>query len=330
MDSAVSSVASVSSAGSLLCVGIDVSKDRLDVACIPEMVLSCAACANDAAGHAALVQMLKTLGPRLIVIEATGGYHRLLAAALGAANLPLVIVNPRQVRDFARAMGVLAKTDKIDALVLARFGEKINPQLRPLPDAQSSAFSDLLSRRRQLVEMRTCELNRRGQCIDAKVKSSINAVLKTIERQITLIEQDLDDQIKGSPLWQHKVDLLSSVPGIGAVVARTLLVDLPELGAVSRQKIAALVGVAPLNRDSGTMRGKRMVWGGRAVVRRTLYIAALVAARYNPVLSGYYQRLVAGGKAKKLALIAVLRKLLVILNAMIRTNTPWRNTIEIA
>lgn len=327
MDSAVSSVAPVASA---LCVGIDVAKDRLDVACIPEMVLTHAAFANDAAGHAALVQMFKTLAPRLIVVEATGGYHRLLAAALGAAHLPLVIVNPRQVRDFARAMGILAKTDKIDALVLARFGEKINPQLRPLPDAQSSTFADLLSRRRQLVEMRTSELNRRQQCVDSKVKSSINAMLKTIERQITLIEQELDDQIKGSPLWQHKVDLLSSVPGIGAVVARTLLVDLPELGAISRQKIAALVGVAPLNCDSGTMRGKRMVWGGRAVVRRTLYMAALVGARFNPVLRRYYQRLVTAGKPKKAALIAVLRKLLVILNAMIRNNTPWRSTLDIA
>ncbi len=309
-------------------VGIDVSKDRLDVACLPETVLSSSAFENNASGHHAVVEMLRRLMPRLIVIEATGGYHRLLVAALAAARLPVVVVNPRQVRDFARAMGVLAKTDRIDAVVLARFGQKVDPQVRPLLDEQAAELQDLVARRRQLIELQTAEGNRLQQAATARIRSSIRAVLKTIEHQIQLIDDEIDDRIKGSPIWQHKVDLLTSVPGIGPQTARTLLVGLPELGQVSRQQIAALVGVAPLNRDSGTMRGRRTIWGGRAAVRSALYMAALVASRYNPVLKAYYQRLVAAGKAKKLAIIAVLRKLLVTLNAMLRTNTPWRTTLE--
>lgn len=309
-------------------VGIDVSKDRLDVACLPETVLNSSTIDNNADGHRTVVEMLRRLAPRLIVIEATGGYHRLLVAALAAAGLPVVVVNPRQVRDFARAIGVLAKTDRIDAMVLARFGQKVDPPVRPLPDEQATVLQELVSRRRQLVELQTAEGNRLQQAATARIRSSIRAVLKTIERQIQLLDDELDDRIKGSPIWQHKVDLLTSVPGIGPQTARMLLVGLPELGQVSRQQIAALVGVAPLNRDSGTMRGRRTIWGGRATVRSALYMAALVASRYNPVLKAYYQRLVNAGKAKKLALIAVLRKLLITLNAMLRTNTAWRTTLE--
>jgi len=308
-------------------VGIDISKDRLDVACLPPAVHP-AAFDNDAKGHAALTAWLKEVNPRLIVLESTGGYQRTLVAALAAAALPVVVVNPRQVRDFARALGILAKTDAIDAMVLARFAERVNPTLRPLPDAESSALIDLLARRRQLVELRTAETNRLAQAPSPRIKASIRAVLATIEEQIAAIDDDLDDRIEHSPVWKEKQDLLTSVPGIGPLTARTLLACLPELGTVSRQGIAALVGVAPINRDSGRRRGRRTTWGGRAVVRSALYMAALVATRHNPALKSHYEKLVAAGKAKKLALIACLRKLLVMLNAMLRTRTPWRNALE--
>jgi len=309
-------------------VGVDISKDRLDVSCLPPAVGVADAFDNDACGHASLIACLKELKPRLIVLEATGGYHRMLVAALAAAGLPVVVVNPRQVRDFARAMGVLAKTDAIDASVLARFGEKVGPEIRPLPDTQSAELADLLARRRQLVDLRTAENNRLQQAVAAGIKASIRAVLRTIETQIDRIDEDLDDRIKGSPVWKHKEELLLSVPGIGPQTARMLLACLPELGTISRQTVAMLVGVAPLNRDSGTMRGKRTIWGGRAAVRSALYMATLVATRFNPLLRRHYQKLLAAGKAKKSALIACLRKLLVILNAMIRTNTPWKNSLE--
>lgn len=305
-------------------VGIDISKDRLDVACLPAAVRSAPAFDNDAKGHSALVTWLKEVAPHLIVLESTGGYQRALVAALAGAGLPVVVVNPRQVRDFARALGILAKTDAIDAGVLARFGERVNPAVRPLPDAASTALIDLLARRRQLVELRTAETNRLGQAASARIKASIRAVLATLDRQIASIDDDLDGLIKKSPVWKEKEDLLTSVPGIGALTARTLLACLPELGSISRQAIAALVGVAPINRDSGLMRGKRTTYGGRRAVRSALYMAALVAVRHNPVLRAHYLKLQAAGKAKKLALVACMRKLLVILNALLRTGTPWR------
>lgn len=311
-------------------VGIDISKDRLDVACLPAAVRSVPAFGNDAKGHAALVAWLKEVNPRLIVLESTGGYQRVLVAALAAASLPVVVVNPRQVRDFARAMGVLAKTDAIDAMVLARFGERVDPDVRPLPDAASTALIELLARRRQLVELRTAESNRLGQATAPRIKASIRAVLAAIEKQIAAIDDDLDDRIRKSPAWREKEGLLTSVPGVGRLTARTLLACLPELGTISRQTIAALVGVAPVNRDSGLMRGKRTTWGGRSVVRSALYMAALVATRYNPVLKAHYARLLAAGKAKKLALIACARKLLVTLNAILRTRTPWRHSLDLA
>lgn len=303
-------------------VGIDISKDRLDVACLPVSVQPLTSFDNDAQGHAKLSAVLKALAPRLIVLESTGGYQRLLVAALAAAGLPVVVVNPRQVRDFARALGILAKTDALDALVIARFGEQVNPAIRPIPDAESALLVDLLARRRQLVEIRTAESNRLAQAVTTRIKASIRAILTAIEKQIQAIDEDLDTRIKRSPAWQEKEDLLTSVPGIGKLTARTLLACLPELGDASRQAIAALVGVAPINRDSGMMRGQRTTWGGRKIVRSALYMAALVATRYNPVLKAQYARLVAAGKAKKLALIACTRKLLVILNAMLRTKKP--------
>jgi len=307
-------------------VGIDISKDRLDVACLPEAVRSSAsAFDNDAGGHAALIAWLKQVEPRLIVLESTGGYQRVVVAALAAAGLPVVVVNPRQVRDFARAVGVLAKTDAIDAMVLARFGEKVNPEIRPLPDTETTVLIDLLARRRQLIDLRTAENNRLGQAVSTRIKSSIRAVLATIEKQIAAIDDDLDDRIKRSPAWKAREELLTSLPGIGPVTARTLLACLPELGTVSRQSIAALVGVAPLNRDSGMMRGRRTTAGGRKVVRCALFMAALVASRRNPILKAHYDRLVAAGKAKKLALVVVMRKLLVTLNAMLRSGSAWRN-----
>ncbi len=285
---------------------------------------------NDSKGHAALITWLRKVAPRLVVLESTGGYQRAVVAALAAVGLPVVVVNPRQVRDFARAVGILAKTDAIDAAVLARFGATIRPTLRPLPDAQALALVDLLTRRRQLIELQTAESNRLAQAIAAKVRSSIQAVLKVLKRQIESIDQDLDGLIRQSPCWQEKETLLTSVPGVGTQTARTLLGSLPELGQISRQAVAALVGVAPLNRDSGTMRGKRTTWGGRRVVRAALYMAALVASRYNPVIRTHYQKLLAAGKAKKLALVACMRKLLVMLNAILRTKTPWRITLETA
>lgn len=310
-------------------VGIDISRDRLDVACLPESAASPAAFQNDAKGHAKLIAWLRTATPRLVVLESTGGYQRVLVASLAAAGLPVVVVNPRQVRDFARALGILAKTDAIDARVIARFGEQVNPVLRPLPDEQTAAFNDLLARRRQLVELRTAESNRLTQAVTPRIRKSIRAVLDVIDKQIQAIDDDLDQHIKRSPIWRQKEDLLTSVPGIGKLTARTLLACLPELGSCSRQSIAALVGVAPINRDSGMMRGKRTTWGGRKTVRSALYMAALVATRYNPLLKAHYEKLLAAGKAKKLALIACTRKLLVIINAMIRSKTPWRTTLEI-
>lgn len=311
-------------------VGIDVSKARLDVACLPAPAVMASAFDNEAQGHAALLAWLRQTAPRLIVLEATGVYHRAVVAALATAGLPVVVVNPRHVRDFARAVGLLAKTDALDAAVLARFGTHINPTLRPLPDAQATMLADLLARRRQLVELHTAESHRLALAVAAQVQASIRAVLTVLKQQLKALDDDLDGLIRQCPCWLEKETLLTSVPGVGTHTARTLLGSLPELGQLSRQAVAALVGVAPLNRDSGTLRGKRTTWGGRRVVRTALYMAALVASRYNPVIRAHYQKLLAAGKAKKLALVACMRKLLVMLNAILRTKTPWRNALEIA
>ena len=304
-------------------VGIDVAKAHLDIAVRPsgeQWVV-----ANDDAGIEALRGRLVALRPTpaLVVLEATGGREIAVAAALAAAGLPVAVVNPRQVRAFARAIGQLAKTDALDAALLARFAEAVQPPPRPLPDAAAQEFSALLARRRQLVGMQTAERQR--------LDTALPAVRPYIERHLAWLAQELDDlartlreRVQASAVWREREDLLRSVPGIGPTTAFTLLADLPELGTLDRKQIAALVGVAPLNRDSGTLRGKRGVWGGRARVRSALYMAALVATRHNPVIAAFYQRLCAEGKPKKLALTACMHKLLTILNAILRHGTPWQ------
>jgi transposase len=305
-----------------LCIGIDVSKDRLEVAFSGSAdTLSLDNLPRD---HDRLVRMARERPTRLIVIEATGGYERAVVGELAAANLPVVVVNPRQVRDFARAIGKLAKTDAIDAQVLVQYAQTLNPPLRPLDDAKTQELSAVLARRRQLLEMRTAENNRLQQAPHDRVRRSIQAVLDLLATQLAEIDDDLDRRIQDSPAWQAKEGLLTSVAGVGKNTARTLLADLPELGTLSRQKIAALAGLAPFNRDSGAFRGQRTLSGGRGTVRRALYMAALVATRFNPVIQAHYQRLLNAGKRKKVALIACTRKLLVILNAILRTQKPWK------
>lgn len=301
-------------------VGVDVSKAQLDIAVRPRA--ESWSLPHDLRGITTLVTRLQALQPTLIVLEATGGLEVPLVGALAEGALPVVVVNPRQVRDFAKATGRLAKTDALDAGILAHFAERVRPTPRPLPDAMSRELAALLARRRQLVEMLTAEHNRLSGAVRS-VRRGIRSHVQWLERQIRETDADLARRIRQSPLWREKDDLLRSVPGVGPVLSTTLLANLPELGDLDRKPIAALVGVAPLNRDSGTLRGKRTVWGGRAPVRATLYMAALVATRCNPVIRAFYHRLLAAGKAKKVALTACMRKLLTILNAMLKHRTPW-------
>jgi transposase len=302
-------------------VGIDVAKDHFDLASRPggkpERIR------NREAEITQLVQQLKDLQPALIVMEATGGLEMPLAAALAVAGLPVAVVNPRQVRKFAEATGQLAKTDQIDAQILAHFAEAIHPAPRALPDEQAQQMGALLARRRQLIEMLTAEKNRLHSAL-AQVRPRLQAHIAWLEDELAALDQELDQAVKDSPLWREKEDLLRSVPGVGPVLARTLLFDLPELGALSHKQIAKLVGVAPLNRDSGRLKGKRSIWGGRAVVRTALYLAVLSAMRFNPVIKAFYQRLVQAGKPKKAAMTACMHKLLTILNAMLRNQTAWQ------
>jgi transposase len=307
-----------------LVVGIDVSKARLDVAVRPTGRF---AVPNDDSGIAQLLDRLKAAPPTLIVVEATGGTELPLIGALAAASLPIVVVNPRQIRDFAKATGQLAKTDALDAQVLAHFADVVRPEPRPLPDAQTQELAALVTRRRQLIEMLTAEKNRLASA-RVVVRKQLRAHITWLERALDQADTDLAEALRQSPLWREKDELLRSVPGIGPVLATTLLANLPELGTLTHKQIAALVGVAPLNRDSGTLRGKRTVWGGRAQVRAALYMAAIVAARFNPVIRAFYQRLCAAGKAKKVALVACMRKLLTIVNAMLKHRTPWRQGTE--
>jgi transposase len=304
-------------------VGIDVSKKQLDLAFRPAGRF---AAPNDEAGFAQVIERLSTLSPALVVLEATGGIEIPLAGALAAAGVPVVVVNPRQVRDFAKAAGKLAKTDELDAHTLAHFAEVMRPEPRPLPDEQTQTLAAILTRRRQLVEMLTAEKNRLGQA-RKPVRKSLRAHIAWLKRELAQTDSDLAHAIHESPVWREKDDLLRSTPGVGPVLTTTLLANLPELGTLTGKQIAALVGVAPLNRDSGTWRGKRTVWGGRAQIRATLYMAAVVAARFNPVIRAFYQRLCAAGKAKKVALTACMRKLLMILNAMLKHRTPWRTEL---
>ena len=302
-------------------VGIDVSKARLDIAVRPSGERE--SVANDQAGIKALVKRLGEIQPAWIVLEATGGFERRVTRALSSVELPVVVVNPRQVRDFAKATGQLAKTDRIDAEVLARFGEAVRPALRPLPDEVTVELRALIARRRQLTEMIVAERNRLSGASKA-VRKRIDAHIRWLEAELDRADKDLDQSIRHSPIWRENEDLLRSVPSIGPITSRTLLAELPELGCLNRKQIAALVGVAPLNRDSGTLRGRRTIWGGRATVRAALYMAALVASRRNSVIRAFYRRLRKGGKPAKVALVACMRKLLTILNAMLKHRTPWR------
>lgn len=304
-----------------VCVGIDVSQSQLDVAVRPGTGFSVS---NDEAGWATVVAQLRPLALVRIVVEATGGLEVPLVGALAAARLPVIVVNPRQVRDFARATGQLAKTDALDAQILAHFADVIRPPSRPLPDAQTQALAALVARRRHLVEMLTAEKNRLRTAAPA-IRRSLCQHLVWLQRERTQLNTELAETIRSSPVWRTTDDLLRSVPGVGPVLTTTVLANLPELGTLTHKQIAALVGVAPLNRDSGTFHGKRLVWGGRAHVRAALYMAAIVATRYNPVIKTFYQRLCQAGKAKKLALTACMRKLLTILNAMVKSRTPWRH-----
>jgi transposase len=303
-------------------VGIDVAKQQLDVHLRPTD--ESFRLGRDDAGLTALVERLQRLAPVLVVLEATGGYEITVAAALGSAGLPVAVVNPRQIRHFARATGTLAKTDALDARVIALFAEAIQPVARPLPSAAAQALAERVARRRQLNEMLGAERNRHQQGRDPRLQRRIATHIRWLTQALADLEAELDDNIRSSPLWRATDNLLQSVPGIGDVTAYTLIADLPELGRLDRRKIAALVGIAPINRDSGTLRGRRMIGGGRPMVRCVLYMATLTAVRFNPVIALFYQRLIAAGRPKKVALTAAMRKLLTILNAILRDQRPWQ------
>lgn len=300
-------------------VGIDVSKGKSDVYFLADkqhMTI-------DASNYSDFAKQLKASRPRLVVMEATGGYERLLAGILATANIPLAIVNPRQVRDFAKATNQFAKTDAIDARIIALFAEAVKVEAKPLVDQDIQALHDIMERRRQLIAIRTAEGNREQQATNAKVKRTIKNMLIAINKQLEALDEELDDRIRKCPAWRESEELLSSVPGVGKVTARTLLAEMPELGALNRQQIAALAGLAPMNNDSGKYRGQRCIRGGRASVRAALYMATLSAVRFNPSLKGFYQRLCANGKCFKKAIAACMRKLLLILNSILKNKTPF-------
>lgn len=303
-------------------VGIDVSKDKLDVCLRPAGDVF--AVSRNAAGLSDLVERLKDLPVALIAIEATGGFETVVAASLASAGLPVAVVNPGQVRAFARALGQRAKTDPIDAFVIARFAEATRPEVRPLDDEATQLLSALIARRRQIIDMIVAETHRERTVTDKTLKKSIVQLKLALERALNEIDSNIDDQIRTWPLWKAKEDLLSSVPGIGPVTARTLIADLPELGRLSPKQIAALAGLAPYTQQSGKWRGRAFTGGGRTSVRSVLFLAAMAASRYNPVLKAFRERLRAAGKPAKVALIAVARKLLTILNAIIRENNTWQ------
>jgi transposase len=303
-------------------VGIDVSKDRLDVHVRPTD--EAFAVARDGEGLGALIARLAALKPHLVLLEATGGFETVVVAALASAKQPVVVVNPAQIRAYARSLGQKAKTDPIDAAVIARFGETQKPEVRTIPDEETMHLGDLVARRRQIIQMIVAEKQREKRA-NRRLKRSIVRLLKALQKELTAVDQDIDTSVRGSPAWREKEDLLISVPGVGNQVARALIAELPELGTLSRHKIASLAGLAPYTQKSGRWCGKSFIAGGRAPVRAALFLAALSASRFNPQLRTLHQRLIAKGKAKKLALIAVARKLLTILNAIIRTKTPWQS-----
>jgi len=302
-------------------VGIDICKMTLDVDIYPTSEPR--RFLNDEGSREELCEWLKTRTPTLIVMEATGGLEIPVAGLLAAAGLPVAVINPRQARDFAKAIGVLAKTDAVDAIVLARFAQAVRPAVRALKSEEAQELEAVLTRRRQIVEMITAERNRQTMA-HARIAKQIKGHIAWMEKRLDEANDDLDRLIRKSPIWQHKSELLTSVPGVGRVVATTLLAELPELGSLNRREIGALVGVCPFNRDSGGRRGKRLIWGGRSSVRAALYMATLCATRFNPIIKAFYRRLVDAGKHKKVAIVACMRKLLVTMNVMIRTDTSWR------
>ncbi len=304
-----------------LVVGIDVAKDKLDIAIRP--LNTCDTIPYSEEGLAKMVSELGKLSPKMIVVEATGGLERDCVTALHIATLPVVVVNPRQVRDFAKATGRLAKTDQIDADIIAHFGEAVKPEIRALKTEQQSNLADMLTRRRQLIDMRKAEQQRLSSARNT-VKKNIQEHINWLNKRIKDIDRDLDDFIEKTAKFKKQKEIVTSVPGVGAVMAATLGAFLPELGTLDRKQIAALAGVAPFNRDSGRFTGKRIVWGGRANLRSVLYMSTLTAIRCNPVIRSFYNRLVGAGKAKKIAITACMRKLLTILNAMVKNETYWQ------
>lgn len=303
-------------------VGIDVSKERLDVHVRPSG--EAFAVGRDGQGLAELTAQLASRRVELVVLEATGGFETVVAAALAAAQLPLAVVNPRQIRDFGRAVGRLAKTDALDAAVIARFAEAVRPEPRPLPEAEAQVLGELVARRRQIVETMAAERQRRRHLTQPRLLRGVDQVLAVLQAQLAEIESHIDQAIRRTPVWREREDLLRSVPGIGPAVARTLIAELPELGQLDRRKIASLVGLAPMNRDSGTRRGRRSITGGRTVVRSALFMSIMVAIRHKLPLNHHYQRLRDAGKPPKVAIVACMRKLLTTLNAIIRDQKPWQ------
>ena len=303
-------------------VGIDVSKDRLDVAVRPSA--ESFAVPRTGAGIDELAKRLTAISPLLVALEATGGFETIVAAGLAGASLPVVVVNPAQVRDFAKAVGKRAKTDPIDARVIAHFAEATKPPVRQLPDEMTRLLADLVARRRQIVEMIAAESQRARRVSNPRLKKSIARLHKALEKELAALDDDIGEHVRGTPAWAEKEDLLASVPGIGPTIARSLIAELPELGTLDRRQIAALVGLAPWTRQSGQWRGKSFIGGGRSSVRSVMFMGAMVAARHNPALKAFRDRLVAAGKPKLVAIIAVARKLLTILNAILRDKTPWQ------
>ncbi len=304
-------------------VGIDVSKDQLDVAVRPTGEVF--AVGRNAEGLDSLIARLVPLAPAAIAVEATGGYETVVAASLAAAGLAVVVVNPAQVRSFAQALGRRAKTDPIDAAVIAHFAEATKPAIRPLPDEETRLLADLVARRRQIVAMIGAERQRQQRLTNKRLLKSIARLLAALQKELSSLESDIDETVRGSPAWRAKEDLLASVPGIGKVIARTLIAELPELGSLDRRQVAALAGLAPWTRQSGQWKGKSFIGGGRADVRSALFLGAMVAARHNPELKAFRDRLVAAGKPKLVALVATARKLLTILNAILRDRRPWQS-----
>lgn len=304
-------------------VGIDVSKDKLDVHVLPSG--EAFSVARKADGIDALISRIAPLAVHAVAVEATGGYETVVAASLSGAGLPVIVVNPAQVRAFAKALGLRAKTDPIDAAVIAKFVAATKPEIRPLPDAETVMLADLVTRRRQIIQMIVAEKLREKQAPSRVLKKSAARLIKALEKELSVLDTGIDDSVRGSPVWREKEDLLQSVPGVGNVTARTLLAEMPELGTLDRRQVASLAGLAPWTRQSGQWRGKSFTGGGRVGVRTALFMAAMVARRCNPVFKAFYERLIAAGKPKMVAIIAVARKLLTVLNAILRDKTPWQN-----